>query len=299
MFTAAAVGSAGIVLTDPARSEAAVGGALLLGQTTNDAVANETWLSSAPGGDKATFVVRNTNATIPSAGSTLPDGMRVFAAGGGTGAAIQGFGGPNTFSSLHSPTEGGVGVRGVGARIGIQGRGVDPSGAIGVQGETTVGWGVYGKAPTGVKGDGQGSGSTGVEGTGEAFGVTGGTGATGAGTGVFGGAGTGIGVHGLASSLGGVGVRAEIDTPTDGNALEVVGPVTFSSAGLVTLASGHVTVTVTPGIPITTRSKVIATLQSPGGTLTYVARNATNNAFVIHLAAAATQNVIIAWFVIS
>jgi hypothetical protein len=225
--------------------------------------------------------------------------MRVFASGAGTGAAIQGFGGPSTFSSLTSPSEGGVGVRGVGTRIGVLGRGVDPSAAIGVQGETTVGWGVYGKAPTGVKGDGQGVGSTGVAGTGEGFGVTGGTGATGAGTGVFGGAGTGIGVHGLASSLGGVGVRAEIDIPTDGHALEVIGPVTFSTAGLVTVPSGQTTVAVTPGIPITTSSKVIATLQSLGGTLQFVGRNPNNNTFVIHLTAAATQNVKVAWFVIS
>jgi hypothetical protein len=299
LLAAAAGGTAVAALAVPSAADAAVGGAVLLGETTNDAVTNETWITSAPSGDKATVVLKNTTAVPPPNGVNLPDGLRVFAQGAGIGAAIQGFGGPGTFSGVQTPNQG-VGVRGLGSFIGVQGRSVDASDAdgVGVQGESALGIGVYGLAPTAVRGDGQGADSVGVSGSGEAFGVTGGTIATGAGTGVFGGAGTGVGVHGFASSLGGVGVRAEIDIPTDGTALDVVGPVAFSTAGLSTIASGQTKVTVNPGVPLTVSTKVLATLQSAGGTLKFVSRSLGAGTITIHLTAAASAQVTVAWFVI-
>ena len=47
------------------------------------------------------------------------------------------------------------------------------------------------------------------------------------------------------------------------------------------------------------QTKVLATVQSPGGTLKWVKRNVATNTFTIILAEPATQDVTVAWFVIS
>ena len=118
-----------------------------------------------------------------------------------------------------------------------------------------------------------------------------------AGRGVTGKATAGRGVHGEATS--GTGGHF---TATTGTALQAVGPVRFSSAGLATIPAGSKSVTVAPGLDITAATKVLATLQtSPGPTTTIqrVSRNATADTFTIWLTANASANTTVAWFVIS
>ena len=82
-------------------------------------------------------------------------------------------------------------------------------------------------------------------------------------------------------------------------AIQADGAVEFSSAGLATVAAGKSSVVVSPGVDITSASKVLVTPQSGGGTVLRVARNATADSFQIVLKAAATQPMTVAYFVIS
>lgn len=133
---------------------------------------------------------------------------------------------------------------------------------------------------TGVWGDG---GLVGVVGTG----TTGVAGVSPAGTGVEGGSSTGVGVHAHADY---------------GLALRCDGPVAFSSAGLATIRAGTRARTVTPGGNITSRTKVLATLQTTAGgrtTVRRVARDTVRNRITIYLTAEATVQCQVAWFVLS
>ena len=91
-------------------------------------------------------------------------------------------------------------------------------------------------------------------------------------------------------------VGIDLRAPT---AIQANGAVTFSSAGLATVAAGKSSVVVSPGVDITSASKVLVTPQSGGGTVLRVARNATADSFQIVLKAAATQQMTVAFFVIS
>jgi hypothetical protein len=112
----------------------------------------------------------------------------------------------------------------------------------------------------------------------------------------------GVGVFGQGGSWTGVlatGATAIKAVGTIG--LDVTGQVRFSSAGLATLRRGRVSINFSPGVPITTRSKVLATLQtSAGGTTSVrrVARHTTTNRITIYLTRPATADCRIAWFVI-
>ena len=128
-----------------------------------------------------------------------------------------------------------------------------------------------------------------------------------AGLGVYGESSTGRGVQGAASS--GVGVRAAASsgtgcyaTSTTGYALRTDGKVRLDkSAGLATIASGTSSVSVTPGVDLTSISAVIATLNGNAGGATAVKRvavNATTNVFTIYLTANATAAVKVAWLVL-
>ena len=80
------------------------------------------------------------------------------------------------------------------------------------------------------------------------------------GDGVIGAAGTtgGNGVHGIAESSSGAGVLAE--NTGGGTALKATGPAVFSRSGILTVAAGKSSGTVT-GVPLTAASLVLATLQ--------------------------------------
>jgi len=227
----------------------------------NDAGATETLLRSGVSGDKATLAIFNEVGGSP--GNPPPDGLRVFTSGSGGGAAIQAFGGPGTFSRA---PHGGIGVRAIGANTGVIGA------VTGTGIPALSGIGVFGTGPLGVMGSS--ANGTGVRGRGAR------------------------GVHGLTSNkVDDVGVLAEVEEA--GTAFEAKGPVKFSSAGLAIIAAGASTVTVpAPGAAITPNTKILCTLQSPGGVLLNVIRNA-NNTFTINLTANATAPVTVAWFVIS
>ena len=129
-----------------------------------------------------------------------------------------------------------------------------------------------------------------------------------AGMGVYGESTGGRAVQGSATS--GVGVRAAATSgygvyasATTGIALLADGRVRLTkSAGQATIASGTASVSVTPGIDLTTTSAVIATLNGDAGGSTAVKRVAidtTTNAFTIYLTANASASVKVAWLVLS
>jgi hypothetical protein len=221
----------------------------------------ETYLRSKVKGDKATLAVSNDYSAGPGETPSFPDGLRVFTAGTGGGAAIQAFGGPGSFSK--APHDG-IGVRAIGTRTGVIGA------LAGAPIPVLSGIGVFGAGPLGVAGSSPNG--TGVRGIG------------------------GRGVHGMTKTVAGVGVLAEVEEA--GTAFEAKGPVKFSSAGLATIAAGTNSVTVSPGqyLTIDANSKILATLQSPGGALLNVIRNVVNNTFAINLTGNATADVIVAWF---
>jgi hypothetical protein len=112
-----------------------------------------------------------------------------------------------------------------------------------------------------------------------------------------------VGVSGEGNDLpDSIGVLA--DGYLGGTGLQVQGSTKFVDvSGLATVPKGSSTVRVRPSksvvIYITTQTKVLATVQSPGGTLKWVRRNIDTNTFTIILAQPATQDVTVAWFVIS
>ena len=123
------------------------------------------------------------------------------------------------------------------------------------------------------------------------------TGQTTAGRGVNGVATSGRGVNGYA----GTGIGGYFSAGPSGKALHAEGRVTFKTAGLATIGSGTASKTVTPGVDLTSSSKILCTLMGNAGGATTVKRvavNTTTNAFTIHLTALSTAAVKVAWFVI-
>src|SRR5262249_24361201 len=129
------------------------------------------------------------------------------------------------------------------------------------------------------------------------------------GPGVLGDSTTGAGVQGRSSGAATVGVLGTTDTGGtaivassfvsnggDGSfALDVVGRPRFSSAGQSMIPSGTAKLKVFPNCVIAATTKVLATLQGPGGTLKYARPNTADSSFTVQLAANATANVNVAW----
>ena len=123
------------------------------------------------------------------------------------------------------------------------------------------------------------------------------TGQTKAGRGVNGVATSGRGVNGYSST--GVGVYAA--SGSAGKALHAEGRVSFKTAGLASIRASASSVAVTPGVDLTTSSKILCTLMGNAGgstTVKRVAVNTTTDTFTIYLTAASTAAVKVAWFVI-
>jgi len=259
---AAMIGSLTALLVSSIRPKAAEAHTDQLTKGTLNTAKAETYLRAKVKGDKATLAVSNDYSVEPGDTPSFPDGLRVFTAGTGGGAAIQAFGGPGTFSRV---PHGGIGVRAIGANAGVIGA------VTGTSIPAVSGIGIFGTGPLGVAGSSPTG--TGVRGIGAR------------------------GVHGVTKQGDGVGVLAEIEE--GGTALQAKGPVKFSSAGLATIATGTSSVTVSPGqyLAVDTNSKILATLQSPGGALLNVIRNP-NSTFTINLTTNATADVIVAWFLI-
>jgi hypothetical protein len=305
LFSAAVVGGAAGLVLGSEGTAAATNPSLILDQDNPDTTA-ETDLHGPISGDHAVLSMNNNNATSPGNGNHLPDTLRVFADGTQVGAAVFATGGG---SGAFQPVSAGAGVdkfaiRGVSTSIGIEGTSVGGSG-IGVRGNgASGGTGLSGIVAagggTGVLGTANSTNGVGISGQGSFIGVVGGNpGGSPNGAGVVGTSAASHGVRGTGTSTNGVGVRAETQSPTDGFALQTSGPVQFSTAGLATINAGSATVTVTPGVPVRSTSKVLATLQSTGGTLRFVSKDTVNNRFIIHLTGNATAKVSVAYFLIS
>jgi hypothetical protein len=118
-----------------------------------------------------------------------------------------------------------------------------------------------------------------------------------AGRGVYGEASNGQGVRGYSAS--GAALYGSTSGAKAGYALRTDGRVRFDkSAGLATVTSGHKTVTVTPGIDLTSTSAVVATLQgNPSGTIAVqaVAVDPSADTFTIYLNATAASDLKVAW----
>jgi hypothetical protein len=236
-----------------------------------------------------------------------------------------------TFGRSRAPD--GVGARGEnlatsGDAYGVFGDTASPDGA-GVRGEhnpnTGIGAGVSGVASSpagkGVEGFNSTTSGAGIGVFGQSRGPTG--------RGVRGlhqsGSGVGVGVEGETASAQGIGVFGHAEAATGGTgvigsashasaiggsfqgtggavAMQVAGPVQFTTSGIATIPSGFGAVVVNPGVDINANSKVLCTLMSnPGGTTTlrHVTKNNAADTFQINLSANSTADCNVAWFVIS
>ena len=121
------------------------------------------------------------------------------------------------------------------------------------------------------------------------------------GAGVLGENTTGIGVHGFTPA--GTAVKAEVErSEIEGTAFEAVGPVKFSTSGLADVSASTDRVTVNPGVPMTSQSKVLAMLQGISGNkamVEHVELNPVARTFQVVLTKIPARPVQIAWFLMS
>lgn len=112
------------------------------------------------------------------------------------------------------------------------------------------------------------------------------------------GSGTGVGVHGSAFGTVGTGVLAE--NTAGGNALQVSGKAAFSRSGLLTVAAGSSSGTVT-GVALTSASLVLATLQQnlAGVYVRSAVPNTAGSSFSVHLSKAVSVSAKVAWLVVN
>jgi hypothetical protein len=226
--------------------------------------------------------------------------------GPGDGRGVTGLGPIGVLGQTGSPT--GIGSWGLAngnAAIGVFGRNDATTGsnAVGVRGEShsDSGTGVFGVATStagaGVQGRANGVGvfgrsdaalGIGVQGTGGAFGVKG-----------FASEANGVAVFGHATGATGIGGQFEASGAAGSLGLSVLGRAEFSTAGVTSAAAGAAQVLVTPGVELTSNSKVLATLQSDGGVAVgWVELDTGANRFTVHFTGNTSQACSVAWFVI-
>jgi hypothetical protein len=111
----------------------------------------------------------------------------------------------------------------------------------------------------------------------------------------------GIGVHGRSHH--GTGIVAEISQFEFGEtAFRAIGPVKFSTSGLADVAASTDRVTVNPGVPVTSQSKVLAMQQGNSGNkamVEHVEVDPAAGTFQIFLTRPSMRPVQVAWFLIS
>jgi hypothetical protein len=237
-----------------------------------------------------------TNGIGVAGAGGLTDGIGVRGTGAGGGAGVSGAGGANSGPGASgtggAPNGDGVLATGTGTGSGILATGGAQSG-IGV---TANGGGPNGSAVR-AQAVGIGSGLISTGGSGGGDGIQ----ATGGGTSGIGITATGFwGVGGNASSANGYGVVAQ--NQHGGFGLLVLGGIVVDNCGLVTIAAGATSATVTPPSPITDLSLVLATVQNVAGvSVKSAAPDPTTGAFTIHLNAAvpAGQSASVAWLVVN
>ena len=236
--------------------------------------------------------------------SNSTSGTTVVSSASGTGlegrskklgqAGVAGFDDAPTAGNPHSNGVYGRSIHGSGVlgisdhHNGITGMGSTPgySGVSGIDVSTgTLGHGVYGQSNSGHGVFGYSYKGSGVVGQGNVPGASGVAGFDVAKSG-------GNGVYGHSDH--GVAVWAQ---NSNGIALHVAGKATFKNAGVAHVANGEKTVTVKV-TGLTTASIVLATIQSPQGTISIAGAEAGSGEFTITLTARAPGSVPVGWFVI-
>jgi hypothetical protein len=242
-------------------------------------------------------------------------GIGIF--GGSTSGAVP--------DSVGVKGTGNMGVAGFGIDTGVYGRSTDE---VGVLGESlgnfasavfahhlgaNPGFGVWGQADAGqgVVGIGGASVGDGVEGKATASGRSGvwahhegansgyGLRATATvGVGVLA-SGSLYGVNGSATTAGGTGIYAS-NTQSGGYGLRVSGKAGFSRSGVLTLAANATSITKT-GVPLTSASYVLATLQTntAGLFIQGAVPNPAGSSITIYFSKAAPIGTKVAWFVVN
>ena len=79
--------------------------------------------------------------------------------------------------------------------------------------------------------------------------------------------------------------------------LNVTSSVSFSTAGLATVAKGKTSVSFKPSVGVDTSTKVLVTPQSGGGTFQRVGRNFSAGTITLYLTGKATAAVTLAYFI--
>jgi hypothetical protein len=274
-------------------------GSGLIGQTTQEGFAGLEGDDFAPEGGSYGVVGYSQNGTGVYGESDSVAAMTAQAFGSG-------------YAGVYAGSDAGDGVWGGTSDDSYAGvYGTDQSGGdgIGVWGVSADGVGVYGSSTTG----------TGVQGVTPAAGYTAIYGDAPAGVGVWGSSETGgyPGVLGANESKGGIGVEGESNYGTgvlgtsftgtgvlaasgsNGTALYVDGPATFSTCGVVTTSGTVSKVTVTK-VAVTRSSLVIATCQTAvaGVSVEGVELDVAARSFTIYLTKAVAKGHKIAWFML-
>ena len=105
-------------------------------------------------------------------------------------------------------------------------------------------------------------------------------------------------MHGITDSATGAGVVAE--NAAGGAALQVQGVAAFARSGLLTVAAGKSSATVT-GVALTAASLVLATVQQnlPGVYVRAAVPKITGSSFTVYLSKAPTVTANVAWFLVN
>ncbi len=318
--------SSGTIVENTTSSDAALAGHSTLGDGVEGESASEggrgvSGRSSGGGfgvlgeatGPDGTGVYGYADATTGSTVGVLgavnsPDGIGVRGIGNATGAG-NGYGvwgetaaknGIGVYGSASSATGGGfgvfgqsasstgAGVYGTGSRFGAWGNS-SGTGVLGHSGNKTGVLGFSGVVTMGVEPPPP-QPKTGVFGYCDLDATA---------VGVLGKTTLGQGVEGLATT--GTAGLFKTNGLKSGTALRTIGRVRFdNSVGIATIGAGKSSVTVTPGIALTTSSAVVATLQAnPSGSLTVqgVVVNATADTFTIYLTGNTSAALKVAWHV--
>jgi hypothetical protein len=118
------------------------------------------------------------------------------------------------------------------------------------------------------------------------------------------GGGGGIGVEGSSDSGHGVNGRSATGvglygTTTSGLALQTVGRAKFSTSGVATINAGNISVTVTPGVNVTSGSFVLLTPKANIGTRAlWFTTDATHNKFTIRMSSSRSSGTRVAWLLL-
>jgi hypothetical protein len=109
---------------------------------------------------------------------------------------------------------------------------------------------------------------------------------------------SGAGVHGTTNSAASTGMLAE--HTAGGTALKVSGTAAFSRSGVLTVAAGKSSATVT-GVALSAASLVLATLQqhTTGVYVTAAVPKVSGSSFTVYLSKAPTVSTKVAWFVVN